>query len=137
MVRGEADSNHARALLASSELLIAPSHALGEVGEVFVTLCRKGRFTREQLDRLSTALAATLALVSAHGLFEEAVEVAIEAQQSFYDALYVSAAVMYDTRLVTADTRLVRGLRATRWSSRVVSLAEWASEQTGSGIGHE
>jgi predicted nucleic acid-binding protein len=128
----EDGSDHARALLASSELLIAPSHAFGEVGEVLVALCRKERFKREQLVQLSSALSATLVLVPMHTIFEEAVEIAITARQSFYDALYVSAAVMHDTRLVTADVRLVQGIRNSRWSSRVVSLPEWAGEQIGS-----
>jgi predicted nucleic acid-binding protein len=73
------------------------------------------------------ALPGSLLLVSLDELFDPAVRIAIETSQSFYDALYIATAELWNTVLVTADERLVEALQRTVWRKRVRALGEWAT----------
>ena len=115
----EADSAEASLVLEQAHSLVAPGHALGEIGEVLA------------VDRASDDLLSRLALVPTDLLFQLAFEIALSAGISFYDALYVALADELALPLVTADAVLARRLAATRWSGRIVLLADWpAAMQT-------
>lgn len=127
----ETDSEQARQLLESDELLLAPTHVAGEVGHVLIRQFRDGKIEREQIDEARVGLANTVVLIPLEGLFELAVIIALETGQSFYDALYVAAAVQRRGAVVTSDARLSRALRPSRWSDRVILLQDWAGTRTG------
>jgi predicted nucleic acid-binding protein len=121
----EADSAEASLVLEQAFSLVAPGHALGEIGEVLARRCQAGDVSREQVNRASDDLLSRLALVPTDSIFEPAFDIALGAGISFYDALYVALADELALPLVTADAVLVRRLAATRWSGRIVLLADW------------
>jgi predicted nucleic acid-binding protein len=121
----EASSEIASRLLNSEEDLVAPDHFLGEVGEVLVRRCRAGLIRAEQLPPAAAFLAGTITSLPIAPIFDDAVRIAIEASISFYDALYVSAALREDTKVVTADGKLVRRLQGTQWKGHTILLEAW------------
>ena len=121
----ENDSAEASLVLEQAHSLVAPGHALGEIGEVLARRCQSGAVSRKQVDRASDDLLSHLALVPTDLLFQLAFEIALSAGISFYDALYVALADELALPLVTADAVLARRLAATRWSGRIVLLADW------------
>ena len=123
----EADSAEASLVLVQAFSLLAPGHALGEIGEVLARRRQSGDVSREQVDRASDDLQSSLALVPTDSIFQAAFEIALSAGISFYDALYVALADEFAVPLVTADAVLVRRLAPTRWSGRLLLLADWSA----------
>jgi predicted nucleic acid-binding protein len=121
----ESHSELAFKLLNSQENLVAPDHFLGEVGEVLLRRLRAGEIEPQQLRIAATFIAGTIEPIAIAPLFELAATVAVEASISFYDALYIAAAVREGTVAITADERLLRRLRGTQWEDRAVSLEAW------------
>ncbi len=115
----------ARSVVEYEGLLIAPGHALGEVGHVLVQRHRDRQFTKEQLDLARVAIPGSLLLIPLDELFDLAMEIAERTGETFYDSLYIAAAERWDTFVVTADTRLVRKLQGSQWEDRAASLENW------------
>lgn len=126
----EASSLDAERLLQRDDILIAPGHLFGEVGEVLVRLLDNGELAREQLDLARAALPGSVLLVSLDHLFSDAVEIANSTRQSVYDCLYVAAAMRWDTVVVTDDRKLIKTLAETPWEKFVVLLHDWARGQS-------
>ena len=125
----EPHSEIARELFAGNDSLIAPGHFLGEVGEVLVRRVRAGEVAAGQLDIARTLVLNTIEAVAVGEVFDPAFAIAEGATISFYDALYVATAERWDTLLVTADRKMIASLSGTRWTSRVISLADWPTRQ--------
>ena len=68
--------------------------------------------------------AVPLHLYSSLTLLDGAVEIALGTASSVYDCLYVALAVALDTTLVTADTRLLEGLRETQLASCAMHVGQ-------------
>lgn len=124
----EEGSDAARRLLAGPDLLVAPTHAAAEVGHVLARHVRAGALPRDEMAAALAGLSRTVSAIPLGALHAEAIAVAVGAGISFYDALYVAAAVGWNTRLVTADLRLVRTMSGTAWAARVVGLADGSPE---------
>ncbi|MGE0212843.1 MAG: type II toxin-antitoxin system VapC family toxin [Parvibaculaceae bacterium] len=122
----EKDSDKADALFASDTVLIAPAHALAEVGDVLYRKLRGGQITEEQLRLAYIGLPGSFQPVPLESILQQAIEVAIEIEHSVYDCLYLVVAQRHDCQLVTADTKFVAKVRQTRFGSRVVNLADFA-----------
>jgi predicted nucleic acid-binding protein len=123
----EPGSDEARTVAELDGLLVAPGHALAEIGEVLLRYFRRGELGPDQLEIIKTALPGTLVLVPLDELFEPALEIGAALRVSFYDALYVAAAERWDTVLITADRPLVGAAGASpRWRDRVVALDDWS-----------
>lgn len=120
-------SDEARALLRTRHALVTPIHAVGEIGHVLSKRLRKQEISRDHLDSALKGIYRTLALLPLTDLLEEAVNVAVESGQTFYDALYVAAAVRSGGTLVSSDDRLLRALRSSRWGPLVMALSEAAN----------
>jgi predicted nucleic acid-binding protein len=121
----EPDSVQAATIFAADRTLLAPEHALGEIGEVLVRLDRRGEIGREQLSAATRRVLWRLALTAASPMFLRATTIASDASVSVYDALYVAAAERWTIPLVTADARLAAALAATPWRTRVTLLRDW------------
>jgi predicted nucleic acid-binding protein len=85
---------------------------------------------REELSENEAVLAAEtleqaeLSVVSAQSYTRTATTIAVELDHPAYDALYLAVAEAAGLRLVTADDRLIRRARSTRFAAIVVSLAD-------------
>lgn len=109
----EPGSEQARAYFNSVEPLLAPAHMLAEVGEALVRSWRKGELPQEQLDLARVVLRQTFVVLPLGDLISSALDIAIAAQISHYEALYVAAAERRDTHLITDDRVLLRKLAGT------------------------
>jgi len=121
----EADSAQAVDLLASGEALSAPDLVVAEVCNTLWKKQRTGQMSTEQ---------AALAVERLAGFFDELVPGSQLAPRSFaiaaalvwpaYDCFYLALAEIRDTRLVTADARLLRRLADTTWARRAVGVLD-------------
>jgi predicted nucleic acid-binding protein len=127
----EADSNLAELLLDRTELLVAPAHFLGEVGQVVVQRRRMKQISLAQMAIVRNVLPNLAVLEPLPGIFDNALQIASDIGMSFYDALYIGTAERWNTVVVTADMKMIAALKPTRWSRRAISLAEWANRRTG------
>lgn len=121
----EVDSDKAAELLAGEHLLIAPAHAVGEIGEALSRQVRRGSISRMQLEAALIGLQGSLASVPLDELLAESAAITLEAGTSFYDALHVAAAVRWRAPLVTSDEKLFRALVGTRWHASVRRLVDF------------
>lgn len=115
----ERDSPAALAIFNTPDTLLAPSHAVGEIGEVLLRAYRRQLMSIDALRRANDTIETRLILRSPLGLVDRATTIAIDASVSFYDALYVAAGDLWSLDVVTADARLCAKLAPTRWGSRV------------------
>lgn len=118
----EAGSEGAAALLAGEEL-IAPDLILAEVGNALWRKLRMGQVTLVQAVDAVAALAGFFDdLVSGTRLATRAFAVAEMLGHPVYDCFYLALAEQSDTRLVTADARLLARLARTEWAGRVAGV---------------
>ena len=115
--------------------LIAPDLLTAECANILWKKARRGELTKEEALLAARLLqAAEIELAPTRSLLEAATLIAIELDHPAYDCLYLAVAVDRNCRFVTADQRLLRKLgerRRSRYSDRVVSLAEAAESDRG------
>jgi predicted nucleic acid-binding protein len=100
----EAGSDEAVALLGKE--LCAPSLWLAEAANALRKKCRRGELTDEQARMRAQDLAdAPLETVELPILLPAAMRMAADLGHSIYDCFYLTAALVRDTTLVTADHR--------------------------------
>lgn len=120
----EPNSGTALAIFEGPGVLFAPTHALGEIGEVLLRAHRRGAISLEDVRRANDVVATRIVLRSPIHLIDRATLIAVEAKVSFYDALYVAAADVWALELVTADARLVAKLATSPWGGRARLLGD-------------
>jgi len=119
----EAGSDAATTILTSGETLIAPELIVAEVGNVALK-----RYLAEEIsfEQAAAAAGATADLVdelaSLAGLMPAAFTIARDLRHPIYDCFYLALAEKTGARVVTADTRFMRRVAGTRWSSVVYPL---------------
>lgn len=118
----EALSDRAVALFESDAIKIVPAHAAAEVCEVMLRKWRKGEVDGADVRRLPVLLRDRFDVVSLEELLPEALEIAAEASITFYDSLYVAAAVRRRCRLVTCDHAMLARLAPTRYAPFALAL---------------
>lgn len=109
-------------------VLAAPGHALGEIGHVLVQRFKEGKLSEQQLKLARITPPGTLLLIALGELFDLAMEIALQTGEAFYDALYVAAAVQYETVVATADAALIRKSRMSPWERFVMPLDDWSDQ---------
>jgi predicted nucleic acid-binding protein len=109
----EIHSNAARRLLDAPHQYLAPDLLFTEVGNAIWKKVRRGQLTAEEGQELVADL-VTVAVdtIPTRGLVDEAYALAINTEQTVYDATYLVLAVRLKTQLITADQRLEKGLSA-------------------------
>jgi predicted nucleic acid-binding protein len=123
----EVGSEAAGRLWSSDILLVAPAHALAEVGEALRRKRAREEITGAQLQEAARALPGTVLPIGLAALFEAAMTVAMQLSLSFYDALYVAAAERWDCQLVTADERIISTTANSQWSGKILKLEDYGS----------
>lgn len=126
----EVGSDQARSLLVEDVILEAPVHAAAEVGHVLVRRVRDGVLPLAAMNDALLGLPRAVVLIPLETLHATAITLATETRVSYYDALYVAAAVEWRATLVTADARLTRMLALTRWTANLEDLSDWATART-------
>lgn len=100
-----------RALLASGRTLHAPDLLDAEVANVIWKRQRLGEIdAQEAADLLADVLRLPLKIAPTAPLAEAALQIALAADRTVYDCLYVAVAVQEDAVLLTGDRRLVNAL---------------------------
>ena len=120
----EKDSAEARRLFAGGSVLVAPVHALGECAEVLVRKTAKSELNAGQAFEAIEFIKKSIGFIAIDDLIEIAVRIAIGAEVSVYDALYVATARMLGCNLVTADDRLIRKIGKTADAGILVPLRQ-------------
>ena len=102
-------------LLETADHYLAPDLLFSEIGNAIWKKVRRKELTSRQGRELAADI-STVAVetVSARSLFEDAFGVAIATGLTVYDAMYLALAVRLDTKLITADDRLVRTVASHR-----------------------
>jgi predicted nucleic acid-binding protein len=119
----EADSDGAEALLTRDSALLAPDLIVPEVCNVACLKLRRGEITAAQAAAMVESLPDLLdELVPSVQLAARAFAIASSLAHPAYDCFYLALAELRDTRLVTADRRLVARLARTPWARLIVGL---------------
>ncbi len=119
----EPQSDHAEELLAGDEPLIAPDLITPEVCHVAWLKLRRSEITFDQASAMVDGLPELLdEMVSLGQLAARALVIANALTHPVYDCFYLALAEVRNTRLVTADRRLIGRLAGTHWARLVVGL---------------
>ncbi len=91
--------------------LLAPDLIEAEIGNILWKAVRGKRISRVQAETsLKNFIALSIQIVPMSDLLDQALQIAVAFDRSFYDSLYVALAVSTNTELITADERLVNAL---------------------------
>jgi len=95
--------------LASADLIEVPDSLRAElVNVVWKWICTKGVSLSLGLEVLQDAEGSIDRVIPCEQLWERALELAVQYNHSAYDTLFISAAELAETRLITFDRRLLR-----------------------------
>jgi predicted nucleic acid-binding protein len=105
-------ANRLAALHVKRELqLLAPDLIEAEIGNVLWKAVRRRRISAANAETsLRDFIALGIATIPTSELLEQALQIAVAYDRSFYDSLYVALAVSTKAELITADERLVNAL---------------------------
>lgn len=116
----EIHSDEALRLLEPGNELHVPDLMLAEVGNILWKKARHAEISSAQARRIARALlAAPLHVHATAPLLDGALDLALRADRTVYDGLYVALAVALDIPLVTADRRLFHALERSAFGRHV------------------
>ena len=105
--------------------LVVPDLLFAECANILWKKVRRRELSEaEAVLAAETLEQAELAVLSARGYVRSATVIAVELDHPAYDGLYLALAEAAGLRLVTADDRLTRRVRGSRFEAIVVSLAD-------------
>lgn len=111
----EVHSDAARQLLQTTDQYLAPDLLFPEVGNVIWKKVRRDELSPRQGRDLALDISkVAVETVPARSLFEDACDMAIATGLTVYDATYVALAARLETKMITADERLVRTAASNR-----------------------
>ena len=116
------------ALLASDCVQMAPSIVFSEVGNVVWKRFRRQEINEEEASRILTGFfRLPLKVTPLENLIESALLIAMQYDRTVYDTLYVALAVKTDSKIITADKRLINALAGSPLEKYVMWLGdlEW------------
>jgi predicted nucleic acid-binding protein len=111
--------------LADGELvLLAPDLLYPETGNILWKKRRLHELTLAEVDEIVNAISALpIKIEASRPVMPLAVTIAMHSGITVYDAMYVAVARIYETRMITADKKLVDALLKTEFSGYVQWLA--------------
>jgi len=106
--------------------LAVPDLMYSEIGNILWKKHRMQELTIAEIEEISREiLSLPLKVIPSKSILQLAIDVGIAYNITVYDAIYVSVAKIYDTKLITADKRLVDKLSKTPVSNNVEWLGEY------------
>ncbi len=107
--------------VADGELvLLAPDLIYPETGNILWKKSRLHELTRAEVNEIVDAIAALpIKIEASRPVMPLAVAIAMQCGITVYDAMYVAVARIYETRMITADRKLVDALVKTEFSEHV------------------
>ena len=111
--------------VANGELvLLAPDLLYPETGNILWKKRRLHELTLAEVDEIVNAISALpIKIEASRPVMPLAVTIAMHSGITVYDAMYVALARIYETRMITADKKLVDALLKTEFSEYVQWLA--------------
>ena len=110
--------------LLSDEQLLAPDLIIPEVMNAVWKIVRRGIVSPSQIAEIEKRLPDCFSeIVPTRGVAKAALDIALELDHPVYDAFYIALAERREIHLVTADERLQRKIRNTRFAKFVRPLA--------------
>ncbi len=123
-------SEKASAILQNMEegsLLAVPDLIFSEIGNILWKKNRLNELTGEESKEiLNEIIALPLKVEPSKSIARLAIEIALSYGITMYDAIYFSLAVVYDTKLLTADRKLVGRLGVGELGRHVEWLGNYA-----------
>jgi predicted nucleic acid-binding protein len=115
-----------QALRLLSGELAAPTIWLAEAANALRTKCARGQISEDEASEFAQDLAdAPVATLDLKDLLPMAMRMALDLDHAIYDCFYLAAALRRDTKLVTADRRLLAKTTAHPYlASRAIMLGE-------------
>ncbi len=91
--------------------LLAPDLIEAELGNVLWKAVRRNRISQTEAENsLRNFTALAIQVIPTSDLLNQALQIGVACDRSFYDSLYVALALTTKTELITADERLVNAL---------------------------
>jgi predicted nucleic acid-binding protein len=113
-------SDQARALLSHQNRLIAPDFLPAEVGSALTKLVRAKVVSQTAgAEAYHDFFRAPVRMLSIHPVAHQALKLALNHDQGFYDSLYLALAEAEEGLFATADRRFWTGLKATRHANHI------------------
>ncbi len=111
--------------VAAGELfLLAPDLLYPETGNILWKKHRLHELTVAEVDEIVDAISALpIKIEASRPVMPLAVTIAMQSGITVYDAMYVAVARIYETRMITADKRLLDALLKTEFGAYVQWLA--------------
>jgi len=107
--------------------LLAPDLIYPEAGNILWKKQRLKELTHSEVEEITDAiLLLPLKIEVSKALLTVAVDIAIAYGMTFYDALYLSLAKVYETTMITADRRLVEALAKADLKDSITWLGSYA-----------
>lgn len=112
------------------EEFCAPDIIMSELGNILWKKIRREDITAARANAVAETISDPsrfpVTLLPVQDLVPAALRIATEFDRSFYDALYLAAALELDAQFVTADLRLVNAISTSaEWRERVKALSAY------------
>lgn len=121
----EHDAGRAASLLRADNRLLAPDLLWIEVASVLWKVARRGAISADESQRMIAGTTAfPVETVESLDLLPESLRIASRTDRTVYDCLYLALAARRNAAVVTADERLVNGLRGTPWAQNAILLKD-------------
>jgi predicted nucleic acid-binding protein len=118
----EEEGSAAARRLITRHALFAPDLALAELANALWASATAGRFESRLAGAALDKAAHLLDLVPSAPILERAFAMAVGLRHPVYDCLYLAAAEIAATQVVTADTRFQRAAAGSPWAALVLPL---------------
>lgn len=111
-------------LATQPENLVAPEFLLVEVTSIaWKKAARREILRAAAIEIVRKASRGAYKLFPSDAFVRRALEIALELNHSVYDCMYLAVAELTGNSLVSADTRLLKAVAASKWKSMVLPLS--------------